>query len=195
MGRLFNAFLWDGKDGRRIHWSSWEKVCFPVEEGGLGFRSLLDLERAFAMKLWWTIRQKSSLWARFMHRKYIGEQHPCLVSAAVGSATWKRVCLVWAITEDNIRWRLGEGFIDLWYDRWLFNEPLSRQVTGAPPHFLVAEFYTSTGWNTDRLLQVLPRSIVNIISQTLVDPKLKDELIWAPSADGTFSVSSAWELV
>ncbi|XP_071933097.1 uncharacterized protein [Coffea arabica] len=195
LGKLFNAFLWDGKDGRRIHWSSWEKVCFPVEEGGLGFRSLLDLERAFAMKLWWTIRQKSSLCARFMHRKYIGEQHPCLVSAAVGSATWKRVCLVRAITEDNIRWRLGEGFIDLWYDRWLFNKPLSRQVTGAPPHFLVAEFYTSTGWNTDRLLQILPRPIVNIISQTLVDPKLKDELIWAPSADGTFSVSSAWELV
>ncbi|XP_027171611.1 uncharacterized protein LOC113771199 [Coffea eugenioides] len=195
LGKLFNAFLWDGKDGRRIHWSSWEKVCFPVEEGGLGFRSLLDLERAFAMKLWWTIRQKSSPWARFMHRKYIGEQHPGLASAAVGSATWKRVCLVRAITEDNIRWRLGEGFIDLWYDRWLFNEPLSSQVTGAPPHFLVAEFYTSTGWNTDRLLQVLPRSIVNIISQTFVDPKLKDELIWAPSADGAFSVSSAWELV
>ncbi|XP_071905711.1 uncharacterized protein [Coffea arabica] len=177
LGKLFNAFLWDGKDGRRIHWSSWEKVCFPVEEGGLGFRSLLDLERAFAMKLWWTIRQKRSPWARFMHRKYIGEQHPGLASAAVGSATWKRVCLVRAITEDNIRWRLGEGFIDLWYDRWLFNEPLSSQVTGAPPHFLVAEFYTSTGWNTDRLLQ------------------LKDELIWAPSADGAFSVSSAWELV
>ncbi|XP_027124270.2 uncharacterized protein [Coffea arabica] len=195
LGKLFNAFLWDGKDGRRIHWSSWEKVCFPVEEGGLGFRSLLDLERAFAMKLWWTIRQKSSPWARFMHRKYIGEQHPGLASAAVGSATWKRVCLVRAITEDNIRWRLGEGFIDFWYDRWLFNEPLSSQVTGAHPHFLVAEFYTSTGWNTDRLLQVLPRSIVNIISQTLVDPKLKDELIWAPSADGAFSVSSAWELV
>ncbi|XP_027120510.1 uncharacterized protein [Coffea arabica] len=195
LGRLFNAFLWDGKDGRRIHWSSWEKLCFPVEEGGLGFRSLLDLEKAFAMKLWWRIRQKSSPWAIFMHRKYIGGQHPFLAAAGVGSATWKRVCSVRAIAEDNIRWRLGEGFIDLWHDRWLLDEPLSRQFDGAPPHCLVAEFYSSTGWNFQRLLQVLPRSVVNNISRTIVDPALKDELVWAPSADGTFSVSSAWELI
>ncbi|XP_027156871.1 uncharacterized protein LOC113758040 [Coffea eugenioides] len=195
LGRLFNAFLWDGKDGRRIHWSSWEKLCFPVEEGGLGFRSLLDLEKAFAMKLWWRIRQKSSPWAIFMHRKYIGGQHPFLAAAGVGSATWKRVCSVRAIAEDNIRWRLGEGFIDLWHDRWFLDEPLSRQFDGAPPHCLVAEFYSSTGWNFQRLLQVLPRSVVNNISRIIVDPALKDELVWAPSADGTFTVSSAWELI
>ncbi|XP_071906033.1 uncharacterized protein [Coffea arabica] len=195
LGRLFNAFLWDGKDGRRIHWASWEKLCFPVEEGGLGFRSLLDLERAFAMKLWWRLRQNSSPWARFMHRKYVGGQHPLLAAAGVGSATWKRLCSIRAISEGNIRWCIGEGFVDLWHDRWLLDEPLRGQVDEVPTHFLVAEFYSSEGWNTERLLQVLPRSVVNVISQTIVDPTLKDELVWAPSADGRFTVSSAWELI
>ncbi|XP_071920617.1 uncharacterized protein [Coffea arabica] len=195
LGRLFNAFLWDGKDGRRIHWSSWEKLCFPVAEGGLGFRSLLDVEKAFAMKLWWRIRQNNSTWARFMHRKYIGDQHPSSAEVGVGSAIWKRVCSVRAVAEANFRWRVGEGFVDFWYDRWLFDEPLSSQCDGEPPHCLVAEFYSSTGWNIERLLQVLPRSVVNSILQTSVDPALKDELVWAPSTDGRFTVSSAWDLI
>ncbi|XP_027155903.1 uncharacterized protein LOC113756420, partial [Coffea eugenioides] len=195
LGRLFNAFLWDGKDGRRIHWSSWEKLCFPVAEGGLGFRSLLDVEKAFAMKLWWRIRQKNSTWARFMHRKYIGDQHPSSAEVGVGSAIWKRVCSVRTVAEANFRWRVGEGFVDFWYDRWLFDEPLSSQCDGEPPHCLVAEFYSSTGWNIERLLQVLPRSVVNSILQTSVDPALKDELVWAPSTDGRFTVSSAWDLI
>ncbi|XP_027103014.1 uncharacterized protein [Coffea arabica] len=38
LGRICNSFLWD-KDirSKSIHWVSWEKLCYPTEEGGLGF--------------------------------------------------------------------------------------------------------------------------------------------------------------
>ncbi|KAL0289688.1 UNVERIFIED_CONTAM: hypothetical protein Scaly_2695000 [Sesamum calycinum] len=49
---IFNGFFWRSYNGRKhIHWSSWAKACFPVEEGGLGVRSLADYVRAFSMKL------------------------------------------------------------------------------------------------------------------------------------------------
>ena len=45
-------FLWDqGLENQRIHWITWDKVCFPLEEGGLGFRSFADMAKAFACKL------------------------------------------------------------------------------------------------------------------------------------------------
>ena len=52
LGMICNAFLWDQKGERRIHWSSWDKLCFPIDEGGLGFWSFKDMARAFAAKLW-----------------------------------------------------------------------------------------------------------------------------------------------
>ena len=52
LGRICNAFLWDKANGSKgIHWTSWEKVCFPTSEGGLGVRSFGDISVAFACKL------------------------------------------------------------------------------------------------------------------------------------------------
>lgn len=35
--RIFNSFLWDKtQEAKRIHWTAWERICFPTDEGGLG---------------------------------------------------------------------------------------------------------------------------------------------------------------
>lgn len=48
--RLFDGFLWDANvESRRIHWSSWEKICFLIEEGGLNFISLEDMIDSFSL--------------------------------------------------------------------------------------------------------------------------------------------------
>ncbi|XP_027178008.1 uncharacterized protein LOC113777167 [Coffea eugenioides] len=78
--RICNTFLWDhSTTEQRVHWAAWEKVCFPVGEGGLGFRSFEDMIKAFSCKLWWKLRKKDSAWAEFMHYKYIRGRHPALV--------------------------------------------------------------------------------------------------------------------
>ena len=52
LGKVCNAFLWDkNADSKGIHWTSWEKVCYPMAEGGLGFRSYEDMCSTFACKL------------------------------------------------------------------------------------------------------------------------------------------------
>ncbi|CDP19251.1 unnamed protein product [Coffea canephora] len=49
LGRICNSFLWDSSvDSKRLHWAAWEKLCFPVQEGGLGFHSFFDSAKAFA---------------------------------------------------------------------------------------------------------------------------------------------------
>ncbi|XP_070014941.1 uncharacterized protein [Nicotiana sylvestris] len=51
--------------GTSRHWASWNTLCMPVEEGGIGFRSLHDVAKALFSKLWWNFRTKPSLWSSF----------------------------------------------------------------------------------------------------------------------------------
>ncbi|XP_071917243.1 uncharacterized protein [Coffea arabica] len=50
--RLFANFLWGSAEGiAKHHWIRWRDLCAAKEEGGLGFRSLFDVVRAFSVKL------------------------------------------------------------------------------------------------------------------------------------------------
>lgn len=41
LNRLIASFWWDGDEGeRKMHWCSWERLCVPKSEGGLGFRNI-----------------------------------------------------------------------------------------------------------------------------------------------------------
>uniref|UniRef100_A0A1S4DHZ1 Reverse transcriptase domain-containing protein n=1 Tax=Nicotiana tabacum TaxID=4097 RepID=A0A1S4DHZ1_TOBAC len=65
--KLFAQFFWSSSvGGTSRHWASWNTLCLPVEEGGIGFRSLYDVAKALFSKLWWNFRTKSSLWSSFV---------------------------------------------------------------------------------------------------------------------------------
>ncbi|XP_071939796.1 uncharacterized protein [Coffea arabica] len=196
LGRICNSFLWDHQGERRIHWSSWDKLCFPFDEGGLGFRSFKDMARAFAAKLWWRFRLGDSIWAAFMQAKYIKGIHPLEVSAMRATATWRRLEVIGPVVEPNIRWSLGEGLVDFWKDRWVFHEPLQHVVVSSErPHFLVSEFITLERWDERRLARWVPEFVVRAIIDIPFDLSQKDRMVWLPSPSGCFSVKSAWEVL
>ncbi|XP_075096329.1 uncharacterized protein LOC142174435 [Nicotiana tabacum] len=44
--KLFAQFFWSSAvGGTSRHWASWNTLCMPVEEGGIGFRSLHDVTK------------------------------------------------------------------------------------------------------------------------------------------------------
>ncbi|OIT23354.1 hypothetical protein A4A49_28503 [Nicotiana attenuata] len=47
--KIMASFFW-GKidDKEKHHWVAWKSLCYPVKEGGVGFRSLHDTYKAFA---------------------------------------------------------------------------------------------------------------------------------------------------
>ncbi|XP_027122245.1 uncharacterized protein [Coffea arabica] len=197
LGRLFNSFLWDkSKDDKRTHWASWEKLCFPTEEGGLGVRLLEDMVKAFSYKLWWRLRQRGSLWSDFMYSKYIGDQHPLKAEVPRPTGTWKRLLGIREVAEKQISWSLGPGMVDFWLDTWCELGPLTALVPAESdrPHFLVAEFLDREGWNRGRLLHWLPATLVDLIVEIPFDLEGQDYILWAKSATGQFSLTSAWEL-
>lgn len=64
--RLCSAFFWSGPDLKTTKAKvSWQDLCFPKEEGGLGLRTLKELNKVFGMKLIWRLMAENSLWVRW----------------------------------------------------------------------------------------------------------------------------------
>ena len=61
---------------------------------------------------------------------------------------------------------IGQGFVDFWYDHWLFNVPLMNLLHKVVlPHMLLADFYLEQGWNSQKLGEWVSENIAKVISQ------------------------------
>lgn len=59
-------FFW----GNIRHWAAWNTLCFPTDEGGLGLKFIVDVNRSMMAKLWWKLRTDiGTLWASYMGNK------------------------------------------------------------------------------------------------------------------------------
>ncbi|XP_070036962.1 uncharacterized mitochondrial protein AtMg00310-like [Nicotiana tomentosiformis] len=118
--RYFTKCFWGSADGKqRYHWSSWGNMCYPKEEGGLGFRSMMDICESFAIKKWRRFRTCQSLWADFLMAKYCSRQHPCEKKwSKRQSHAWKKLLQARDREEENIVWNINKGAISLWSDNW-----------------------------------------------------------------------------
>ncbi|CAH9117544.1 unnamed protein product [Cuscuta europaea] len=65
------SFFWGySSDKKKFHRIKWVNLCYPTEEGGLGIRSLTDIEKAFTLKLWWKWKTGKSIWTDFIKSRY-----------------------------------------------------------------------------------------------------------------------------
>ncbi|XP_041020442.1 uncharacterized protein LOC121262077 [Juglans microcarpa x Juglans regia] len=56
--KLMSSFFWGEANGReKKKWVSWNHICKPAEEGGLGVRSLQDTQKALHMRFAWYLIQ------------------------------------------------------------------------------------------------------------------------------------------
>ena len=65
-------FWWSSNPPKRgIHWTKWENVCLPKEEGGIGFRLIHKFNLALlAKQLWRLLQYHDSLVARVLRGIY-----------------------------------------------------------------------------------------------------------------------------
>ncbi|XP_075497390.1 uncharacterized protein LOC142534404 [Primulina tabacum] len=195
---VFNAFLWGSRTlEKKWHWAKWSRACLPVMEGGLGFRRLKDLVDSFSIKLWFRFRQGSSLWARFLLRKYCQMDAPASVlPRGLISPTWRRLLRIRPRAEPGIRWRVGLGDVSFWDDIWFGDTALSSQceVRGGRA-VRVFHFLSEGAWDFDLLCAVVAPSVAEAITLTPIAFGEPDLALWIHSSDGAFSIRSAWELV
>lgn len=88
---------------RKLHWTIWKNLCFPLDEKGLNVFTFSDMAKTFDMKLLYKLRENNSLWANFMIGKYVCNNFPgdkCPKPS--NSMLWKRFFLVSKLTKETV---------------------------------------------------------------------------------------------
>ncbi|XP_019240300.1 PREDICTED: uncharacterized protein LOC109220287 [Nicotiana attenuata] len=164
--KYFANFFWGtSEDHKRYHWSSWNHLSLPIDEGGKGFRKLEDINNMLAMKRWWRIRSTSSLWARFISNKYCVRSHLVSNELAPGNShACNHVLKIRNIAENHIVWQVNSGSSSFWWDNWSLKGPLATPVPDTPKSakILVGEFIFDGQWNINKLKEFLPDHLAGL---------------------------------
>lgn len=52
LDKRFSGFFWENiGDRNKYHRSSWQKICFPTEDGGVGVRRIEDIARSLYQEM------------------------------------------------------------------------------------------------------------------------------------------------
>ncbi|CAA7045062.1 unnamed protein product [Microthlaspi erraticum] len=120
---MCNAFLWSGSPND-THKSkvSWDDICYPKEEGGLGIRRLRETSLVFALSLIWRLFSSTgSLWVAWV-KSYLlhGESFWDARDGSKGSWMGKKMLKLRDKAYPFIKYQIGDGKeAFFWFDNWL----------------------------------------------------------------------------
>ena len=116
---------WGQMDGKtKMTWLSWDKVCTPNKEGGLGFRDLKAFNLALLAKQgWWLQTNMSSLAHRVLKARYFQNSDFLRLHWDLDLLfAWRSIMAMQKFFEHGYRWQVGNGTsIGIWTDKWLHN--------------------------------------------------------------------------
>ena len=122
MGMIRNFWWGQKKEENKIAWLSWEKMCEPKCDGGMGFKNLKLFNKALLAKQGWHLQMGgNSLLYRVLKAKYFPTSD--FVHALIGhnpSYIWRSLIFAQRLVIEGLRWRVGNGAnIKVWQDKWV----------------------------------------------------------------------------
>ncbi|KAL9286103.1 putative RNA-directed DNA polymerase [Arabidopsis thaliana] len=206
LARVF--LLGSSAEKKKLHLVAWDRVCLPKSEGGLGIRTSKCMNKALVSKVGWRlINDRYSLWARILRSKYrVGElndrtwvekKRPC-------SSTWRSVVAgLREVVSRGSRWVVGNGRdILFWSDNWLSHEALINraviEIPNSEKELRVKDLWANgLGWKLDKIEPYISYHTRLELAAVVVDSVTgaRDRLSWGYSADGVFTVKSAYRLL
>lgn len=170
---------------------SWDKVCKPKKEGGLGIRRLEDLCTATGLKLVWRCCTTETIWAKWMKQHYVGDNHFWQAQVSLlDSGSWKFLLGSKDLAAANMRRVIcnGEG-TSLWFDPWL-SEGRLVDMLGADtislissPNLTVSKLIVDGRWQMT--IPALAPYWPEILSIPLLNLDSGDYWVWKGNSKGT----------
>ncbi|KAG7569624.1 Endonuclease/exonuclease/phosphatase superfamily [Arabidopsis thaliana x Arabidopsis arenosa] len=126
--KICAAFLWSGPElNPRKNKVTWKDVCKPKSEGGLGLKSIVEMNKVSCFKLIWRIVScTDSLWVNWIRRELIRSASFWSVkeNANKGSWMWRKLLKYRPQAKEFHSVEVRSGLqTSFWYDAW---SPLGR---------------------------------------------------------------------
>ncbi|KAL8546919.1 hypothetical protein ACS0TY_006582 [Phlomoides rotata] len=191
-------FLWTGDINRRNTSCtvSWARVCAPLEEGGLGVRSIRHANDSFICKLAWDILCNKNSDISMLHTRYIsGKSRPRHYGNH--SSIWPGVRRHLDRLEDGSRWTVGQhSGISFWNDNWL-GYIISDKI-GIPQFFAsglkskIGDFFFDGHWHFDQDFFLNYTDIIRDILSIHIS-RGDDTRVWGHAVSGQMTSSMAYD--
>lgn len=127
-------FLWSGPSlNVKKAKISWDVVCLPKREGGLGFRPLKAMNKVLILKLLWRLlSSQPSLWAKWIQTYLVKSDTIWSIkdTTTAGSWMWRKLLKYRDLAKQFLKMKVGNGNrTSFWFDSW---SPLgcSYDITG-----------------------------------------------------------------
>nr|XP_023918259.1 uncharacterized protein LOC112029811 [Quercus suber] len=123
MTSMVRSFWWGQTNGRnKMAWLSWDKVCVPKSDDGLGFQNLKAFNLALLSKQGWRLQTNThSLVHRVLKACYFPNTD--FLHAELGSKpsfAWRSIMAAQEVVKTGSRWHVGNGsLIQIWLNKWL----------------------------------------------------------------------------
>ncbi|KAL0294830.1 UNVERIFIED_CONTAM: hypothetical protein Sangu_3209600 [Sesamum angustifolium] len=104
-------FLWKGNSTVGYPKVAWSTVCRPKEEGGLGIRDILALNKALMCRHLWNVIKdnQSSIWVRWITHNHLRHKSVWTVDVKGGSWGWRKLLRLRSALLPYIDLKIGDG--------------------------------------------------------------------------------------
>lgn len=197
-------FWWGTRENNRgLHWVAWDKICVPLEEGGLGFRDFRDFNLALlAKQVWRLLVYPTSLLARVLKGRYYRHSNPLRTGKAHNpSYGWRSLMAAKQVLEGSLRRTIGTGAMTkVWEDNWIPDSPARpaypAHVDVDPDlrvHHLIN--YESKQWNEVVIAEVIrAEDIPRILDLKISKTGRHDGYVWKHTTSGNYTVKTGYEI-
>ena len=172
----FGGSLYGGElVSKKVHLLSWDRICQPKKNRGLGIRTAMSYNNAFIMKLAWNVFINSgALWVEVLKNKNNVSNRVYMMEGVTNGSSylWKAMQRQVIFLNKGVSWAIGNGKkARFWLDPWIGNgcrliDVIVAEVPNMDVRKLVYEYVDVQGqWAWHLFSQYLPSSIIlNIAS-------------------------------
>ncbi|KAJ4791099.1 RNA-directed DNA polymerase (reverse transcriptase)-related family protein [Rhynchospora pubera] len=202
MTSIIARFFW-GKVGKTRYMTliAWDKICKPIDKGGLGVRNLHDAGEALFLKLAWAIvSEDDKLWVQLCKAKYFHKEGSW--GAGIGmkpSMLWRQIVNKRDFFKNDVTWQLNDGtkvnaISQPWYSGWEISNNMARQHGQVK----VADLFDQQTrlWKMRELNLMFGHEKAEIIHTQVSKPEgsplLVDKLIWLKAKNGKYTVKQGY---
>jgi hypothetical protein len=206
---IIRNFWWAGVQAENptnpIAFHSWEDICKPKNQGGLGIRDMELINKSmFINTAWNVITDKNPFLSNILKAKYYPNSSFWTASTAgPRSVFWSSVLQIKPILQENSIMQIHAGNSSIWSTPWMpswstIHDHILLPITNTPLPAKIADLWLqdTRTWNQDLLSTTFSQQAVQFITNTpIVHSPDPDILRWKPSPNGQCSSKSSYKFL